>query len=859
MRYPGIAVCVAAFGLLTAPSGELRAQERSAATIQTAVVAPRSTYEAGWLHRFLLGDLNRDLWSLPVEAPVLDLDTYAGGLTATERGGGLQTTSLRFQTEDGRRYTFRSIDKDATRNLDPFLQQTIAARLLQDQIGALFPLSAMVVAPLLDAADVLHASPDLVVMPQSHPLLGEFEEEFGGLLGWIEVRPDEGPDGEPGFAGATRVTGSKAFLRRLEDSPKNDLDARSFLRARLMDLLVGDWDRHPDQWRWAAFEAGEVTRWEPIPRDRDWALSHIDGFLIGLGRGTWPHYVGFSDSYESVFGTTWNGRALDRRLLSGLTRSDWEEIAQDLQGRLTDEVIDGAVAKLPTAYLDEVGEELRSGLHRRRDRLPTAAMEYYSILSGWVDIQATDHDELALVERSVDGTVRVRIFDGRSAEPRQATAYFDRSFIPAETREVRLHLHGGDDRVEVTGPSSGSIRVRVVGGGGDDVFLDQTSGQNVDFYDDRGTNTVEAGSASEVDRSEYEEPIDTESATHQARPRDWGARWSKFPILGFNSDIGPFIGQTRTRESYGFRKFPWSTRLTLAYSVLPLELGVAGGGRYEVRLGGSDVLWASSIEGSTREVGYFFGVGNETVRNGATTFFRADRGTIDLFTGIAWTPTPKTKLEAGPILGFSTPVHEGGEFIEPVAPYGFDDFVRMGLHGSLIVDTRDNPGLPEHGGVLRLTGRYLAEVGDVESAYGGVAGSLSHNLHLGWPTVSVRVGGEKVWGRFPFFDGANLGGLESLRGFTDDRFLGDASVFGSAQIRLPISDFKSFLPGTFGIHGLYDIGRVFVEDDVGLDDWHDAWGGGFWMSLIKSDYTISATAVDSDEGTRAYVSLGFIY
>ena len=152
--------------------------------------------------------------------------------------------------------------------------------MLQDQIAALFPLSAMVVAPLLDAADVLHADPTLVVMP-SDAALGEFQDEFGGLLGWIEVRPDEGPDGEPGFAGSTRVAGSDSFREHLEESPDERVDALGYLRARLMDLFVGDWDRHPDQWRWAAFEdEGGGTLWRPIPRDRDWALSHIDGLIF---------------------------------------------------------------------------------------------------------------------------------------------------------------------------------------------------------------------------------------------------------------------------------------------------------------------------------------------------------------------------------------------------------------------------------------------------------------------------------------------------------------------------------------------------------------------------------------------------
>ena len=190
----------------------------------------------------------RQMWPIPVPAPVLDLDTFAGGITPTGLGGGLQTRSLRFRAPDGTSYGFRSLDKDATRALDPVLRETLAASVMEDRIASLFPLSAMVVTPLLDAAGVFHPNPSLVVLPDD-PRLGEYREEFAGLLGWIEERPDELEDEQPGFRGSTRVVGSERLLERLEEGPDSRVDAERFLMARLLDFLVADWDRHPDQWR----------------------------------------------------------------------------------------------------------------------------------------------------------------------------------------------------------------------------------------------------------------------------------------------------------------------------------------------------------------------------------------------------------------------------------------------------------------------------------------------------------------------------------------------------------------------------------------------------------------------------------
>ena len=34
-----------------------------------------------------------------------------------------------------------------------------------------------------------------------------------------------------------------------------------------MDLFLGDWDRHHDQWKWIR-TGGDETPWTPVPRDR---------------------------------------------------------------------------------------------------------------------------------------------------------------------------------------------------------------------------------------------------------------------------------------------------------------------------------------------------------------------------------------------------------------------------------------------------------------------------------------------------------------------------------------------------------------------------------------------------------------
>jgi hypothetical protein len=130
-------------------------------------------YRAGAVHRFVLGRDYRDLWTLPAQVDILDLATFAGGLTPVRRVGAGQSRNLALRGADGRAYTFRALEKDATRRLREDLRDTIAGDIAQDQVAALHPAADAVAAALLEAAGVLHVESRLVVLPDD-ARLGEF-------------------------------------------------------------------------------------------------------------------------------------------------------------------------------------------------------------------------------------------------------------------------------------------------------------------------------------------------------------------------------------------------------------------------------------------------------------------------------------------------------------------------------------------------------------------------------------------------------------------------------------------------------------------------------------------------------------
>ncbi|MCH8325398.1 MAG: hypothetical protein IIB83_02365, partial [Bacteroidetes bacterium] len=160
-------------------------------TIRDTTIVPAIEYEAGGFHEFIFGKHWRDVWATSIKVKILDLNNFAGGLTPSKKGGGLQTRTLHFTGADGLDYKFRSINKYPAKMLPNDLKETFVDDVLKDQISAANPMAPLVIAPLLKAVGVLQAIPQLVLMPDDKKL-GKYRKEFGGLLGMIEVHPDEG-------------------------------------------------------------------------------------------------------------------------------------------------------------------------------------------------------------------------------------------------------------------------------------------------------------------------------------------------------------------------------------------------------------------------------------------------------------------------------------------------------------------------------------------------------------------------------------------------------------------------------------------------------------------------------------------
>ncbi|GAA4023311.1 hypothetical protein GCM10022409_03930 [Hymenobacter glaciei] len=451
-------------GPATSPSPVVWAADSAAVR-----VVPGPQYARGTTWRAFFGQHYRTWWNTPVTVPVLRLATAVpGGLLPVQAGGSYQSHTLRLQGPDGRQYVLRSVDKDMSAALRPGWKKNLLRALLKDQTSATQPYGAYPAAYLAEAVGVLHANPRLVYLG-ADPDLGKFRAAYSNALYLLEERPDGDQCGVASFGQSPNVVNSAHMLAALRRNPGNHVPARAYLRARLLDLLLGDWSRREDQWRWASFpQAGRVA-YRPVPRDRDQAFFLFDdGLITRLVSWFAPKYQTFRGPIrlENVDGLTRTARALDRTLLTSLSAADFREVADSVRKALGDAVLARAFEMGPPETRAAIAARFVPILRARREQLPAVAQQYFELLNQEAWLIGTDQPETFIVSDTKGGNLRVCVLARRAGRP--DSLLLDRTFAAPGTKSLELYGLGGDDRFELRGALPGSIGVRLYPGLGRD-------------------------------------------------------------------------------------------------------------------------------------------------------------------------------------------------------------------------------------------------------------------------------------------------------------------------------------------------------------------------------------------------------
>lgn len=834
-------------------------------------------YKAGILHKFFFGAHWRDLWTTPLEAELIDLDKFEGGIKPYKKGGGLQTKSLRFKGKDGREWKFRSIDKNPSKVLPEDLRESLVADVIKDQISSANPLAPVIVVPMLNAAGVLQAEPKIVVLPDDEKL-GEFREEFGGVLGMIEIHPDADKDKDkPDFESAEKILGTFDLLHRLEEKRDEKIQSKEFLKARLMDIFFGDWDRHTDQWRWAKYEINNSKFWYPIPRDRDQAFSKFDGLIPAIAAYYTPQLVSFDDDYPQMEDLTWNGRFLDRRFLSEITKPEWDSVTQFVKNKLTDSLIEASVKLLPEEDYKIAGSEMVYNLKSRRDKLFEASDEYYQLINKTVDIYGSNKKDQAEIKRLNDLYTQVKLFKKEKDSGKKGEPFYSKIFDNDLTNEIRIHLLDDDDKAVVTGTADCGPMVRIIGDQGEDVLVDSSivNGYFLSFipikdaetktglYDSGSKSKFYAGPSSFIDSEENPKPKD-DFERYEPKLRDRGHDWLINPIINYNSNDGLVFGGGPILISYNFRSVPyeyWMT-FTASYATLPKSYRIYYDGIFNSVIKGAVVRL--NFLNSELNLTKYYGYGNETKLDEnleKNNFYELNQKVRSISPKISFNFFKDNFFTFGISYSSENTGLPNISLINniPDSAYGVGKIHSFSTSLSYTLDLRDVPDNAQSGYFVNAGVSYYPKILDITDNFVKTSFDLRAYFSteiLTLSTLALRAGGGRVLGNFPFYKALFLGGIENLRGYSRERFSGNASLFTQAELRIFLANLNIIIPGKFGIHFFGETGRVYTEND-NSKKWHPSYGGGLWMSFLSRQVNLSFSAASSPESTLFYFGTKF--
>ncbi|NVO32285.1 metallophosphoesterase family protein [Hymenobacter lapidiphilus] len=834
-----------------------------------AVVRAGPQYRAGALHTWLLGANYRAEWTQAVPVPVLNLETAHGGLTPLKRGGGLQTKSLRLRGADGRDYVLRSISKDVDRAVPTFLQHTLAAGVVQDQISAAHPYAALTVPALAEAAGVPHTTPQVVLIPDD-PRLGSYRRAFAGTLALLEERDPTPPKA---FAGQLlpKAYSTEEVLDQLQADPRHCVDQRQVLRARLLDMVLADWDRHEDQWRWLAYRRPDGGRlFRAAPRDRDQAYFVNQGFLPRRASTdyTLPKFQGFDYSFRNVNTFNFQARYFDRNFLTNLSAADWRVIADSVQTSLTDAVLEQALRQLPDSVYRLSGSIILAKLKAHREQLPRWAEQYYKFLARDVDVVGSNGRELFEVERQPDGPTRVTVA-ALSATGQRGPVRYVRTFQPAETREIRLYGQGANDVFRLRGQAARGPLVRVIGGEGVDSVADATTVRHgprrTRVYDEPPGMRLAAGPETRDLRSNA-----PGVNAYDRRAFQYDYTGPVYP-LAYSLDDGVFLGIGVLWKRPGFRQTPWKStqRLTGSVALATGAFSFAYAGQFNHVLGPYNVRLTADVQ-APNYVRNFFGLGNETPydQDRNIRYYRVRFRNLAFGAQLQRRLGDHWQFFGGPVYQNVEVERTPGRFLAETTDTRLSPgslFANKPYAGGtvgLAFDRRADKLLLPEGATWRtelsavrgltVAARPLTQLSTELALYR----SLRVPVRL---TLATRLGGTAVLSRdYEFFQAATLDGLSNLRGYRRTRFAGRQSAYNNTEARLQVGQFRSYLfPASFGVLAFHDIGRVWVPGESS-ETWHRGYGGGLWLAPFQQ-LVLTAMYGISSEDRLPLIRLGYFF
>ena len=843
------------FCVTTAGYAQKALKSSPATSADSVVVQVHPSYnKVGGVHRWFFGTNYRKEWATPVKLPKIKISEIYGGLTPVKEGGGMQTKSLRLADKNGKEYQLRSVEKTPDKLLPENMQGTFAVDWINDALSGQHPFSALVVPPLAKAAGVPHANPVIGVVV-GEDALGKYTKQFDGLVCLLEEREPLGESDD-----------TQKALGNVQEDNDDHFDGEAFLRARMLDLLTGDWDRHEDQWRWAEKKTEKGKYYTAVPRDRDQVFHLEQGLFPNIAALPYinPLLGDFRADISEPKYWLFKTRFVNAYPDAQISYERWTQIVNEFVAVETDAALEAGLRRLPKEVYGMRHDELFNKLKARRNGIPKAMDEYYRFIYKTVDLQNSDKNELTTITDAPKGGLRVVV--NKIKDDKVADTLFSMVYTPDITKEIRLYTSAGNDRVLINTAIS-PIDIRVVGGKGEKVYNVIQSKNKVRLYDTPDAKLE--GNTGRISKHLSNDTLNTKFV--QTNPYNL---WMPLATAAINADDGFLLGLgAKYIKRDGFRKLPYtsSQQLMVTHSFGTDAFRIRYQGEWIDAVGKADLLMQAFIQAPDNTLN-FFGLGNETVLNKQQPdyrrYYRTRYNTVQIDPALRWSTGLNSTITAGPSFQFYhlNLAENAGRFINNKALIGsYDSLIvdRDKAHLGFVINFNSNQ---RNAGILTTKGYYInvtlqgyQGMNDYSKSFIQIRPEFTFYQKLnpsGSIVLSDRIGGGVTVGKPAFYQSMLLGGQGNLLGYLQNRFAGKHMVFNNLQARVKLFNIASYiLPGQLGLTGFYDTGRVWVENE-NSNKWHQGMGGGLYFSPAGLT-VLQVLAGHSEEGWYPYISLNF--
>ncbi|MCD8193118.1 MAG: hypothetical protein LUD74_00915, partial [Tannerellaceae bacterium] len=593
--WPTTAVC-------SIPSGAETWDKDSVPTFTTGytehAVYPENMGKKSKIYNKLWGRHYRDLYCIPVRVPVAPLDSIRGGLVVLEQAKKFH--GLLLTDPSGNMYLLRPIGGSTTFLESDFFQSmynkndfrgTYTDAFIADAYTIINPYTFHVADELARQVGLSANNSRIFYIPANSTLdtIANGSRIQDKLVNISDI---------PDINTQDQILVTRELVDRMLKDRQAQVNEELYIRERLFDILVGDWNKIPENWNWIP-EATDSLLYDPWVIDRNHAFTKVDGVMFKqlLNILTLGFIQDYNGKYKKVKKFNTLGFPLDVALTANTREADWVTQARYLQAQLTDAVVEEAFDELPAEIQGSEIEHIKASLKQRRDQLEKLAGKYYAILQQYPVLTGSNQSDRIEIDRSHPDSLSIRIYNNASD-----TAFLNKTYGAKQTKEVWLYGLEGNDRFVVSGKQNRKTPIYLISGKGDNTY-EVSDGKNIRVYayPDEKEKLKETGKVKKV-------LSDNETIHHYDYEKTRYSNFSFTPWGVYDSDKGISLGSYATYTLYGFKRSPFTYRHRIGYNYLQ-------GFEYQGIFPGYDPRKSFYLEafiGTPQYFSNFFGFGNDT-------------------------------------------------------------------------------------------------------------------------------------------------------------------------------------------------------------------------------------------------------